>query len=254
MESEFSRAEASVLLPELVEPPPRRIQVTGNGITLAVVTVVIVAIAVICVCFVATEDARQLQTRAALRSASDETRGKVVGLRNPFHGLKEYLDYTFVADGRTYTGEAIVPLEDYHSIGLTSSLSIRYRPENPALSHPTDWEWSAMQEFDPYFVVVLIAGLGCILFIPPQILFERRLAAEGVATIGVVTKCSVSGKGRSFIDLKYDFRTQDGKLEHGRGRFQYQQEIGANILLLYLPQKPQKNIPYPISTWRIAKS
>ena len=110
-----------------------------------------------------------------------------------------------------------------------------------------------MSEWDPYFVLILVAGLGCIFFILPQIQFQRRLAAEGVATIGVVTKCSVSGRGGSFMNLKYDFRSEDGISVQGRESFQSRQEIGARILILYLPQKPRQNIPYPLSAWRIAK-
>jgi hypothetical protein len=70
----------------------------------------------------------------------------------------------------------------------------------------------------------------------------------------VVTKCSVSGRGGEFITLRYDFRTQDDISMKGRGDFKTQREIGAKILILYLPQNPGKNIPYPRSAWRIAKS
>jgi len=111
-----------------------------------------------------------------------------------------------------------------------------------------------MSEWDPILTVSLVAGIGFILFILPKLLAERRLAAEGVPTTGVVTKCSVSGRSGEFINLKYDFRTQDGISVQGRGDFQTRQEIGARILVLYLPQKPRQNIPYPLSAWRIASS
>lgn len=239
-----------MISPELLGPPPRRVALTGNGITRALVTAVLFAAAIIYSCFVASESARQAHIRTALRGSGNEAAGKIEELRNPFHGLKEYADYTFIVDGQTYTGEAIVPLEDYHSITLTSDLSIRYLPDNPAVVHPTDWEWLAMSEFDPYFVLILLLGLGCIVLIPPQMQSERRLAAQGVATTGTVTKCMVSGKG-GFVNLKYDFRTPDGALVQGRGSFQMQQEIGARILILYLPRRPHQNIPYPIAAWRI---
>lgn len=251
MEAESGGAKSPMISPEFLGPPPRRVALTGNGITRALVTAVLFAIAVIWTCFVATESARQAQIRTALRGAGNETTGEIEELRNPLHGLKEYVDYTFVADGRTYTGEAIVPLDDYHSIKSTGDLSLRYLPGDPAMNHPTDWEWSTMSEFDPYFLLSLLLGFGCIVLIPPQMQFERRLAAQGVATIGTVTKCMVSGKGGEFINLKFDFRTPDGALVQGRGSFQMQQEIGARILILYLPRRPQQNIPYPIAAWRI---
>jgi hypothetical protein len=252
MESEPSQAEAPAISPELIGPLPRRIQLTVNGITLAVVTAIISASAVIFTCFIAAEAARQVQIRTALRSADNETLGKIEKLHQPY-SLKEYVDYTFIANGKTYRGKAIVPLEVYHTIRLASSLSIRYLPENPALNHPVDWEWSVRSEWDPIFTVILVAGLGCLLFLVPRMRFERRLAIEGVAAIGVVTKCSVSGRGGEFINLKYDFRTQDGILVQGRGDFKTRQEIGTKILILYLPQKPKQNGPYPLTAWRIAK-
>jgi hypothetical protein len=252
MESASTRAETSLISPESIGPPPRKVQLTGKGIALALVAAIIIAIALLYACFIAREAARQLQIRTALRSAGNETMGQIESVRNPYHALKEYVDYSFIADGKTYTGEAIVPHEDYQSISQASSLAIRYLPENPSVNHPVDWEWSPMTEWDAYFVVILIAGLGCILFIPPQMQFQRSLARKGAVAIGVVTKCSVSGKWGEYITLRYEFRTQDGSAAQGRGSSQTRQEIGAKILILYLPQEPRRNVPYPLSSWRIA--
>src|SRR5580693_6119660 len=135
MESQSSPVEHSAISPELVGPPPRKVELTGNGATRAIVTAVLFAIAVIWACFVATEATRQAHIRTALRGTGNEVEGKIEELRTPLHGLKEYVDYTFIADGQSYTGEAIVPLKNYHSITLTSNLSIRYLPGNPAVNH-----------------------------------------------------------------------------------------------------------------------
>ena len=253
MESDSTSAEVPVISPELIGPPPRKVQLTGSGIAFAVVTAIIIAVAVAFTFFIAVETAQQVETRTALGSGGNETLGKLEKLHQPYP-LKEYVDYSFIADGKTYKGKAIVPLEVYHTIKSARSLTIQYLPDNPALNHPADWEWSVMSEWDPILTVSLVAGIGFILFILPKLLAERRLAAEGVPTTGVVTKCSVSGRSGEFINLKYDFRTQDGISVQGRGDFQTRQEICARILVLYLPQKPRQNIPYPLSAWRIASS
>lgn len=251
MESEAGRAESPMISPEIVGPPPRKIELTGNGITLAIVTAVSIAIAAIFTCFIAAEALQQVQIRSDLPSGGNETLGKIERLHQPYP-LKEYVDYTFIADDKTYTGKAIVPLDVYHTIKSASSLSIRYLPDNPAVNHPVDWEWSIISEWDPFFTISLVAGLGCLLFLLPQLLFERKLAAEGAATIGVVKKCSVSGRGGQFVNLRYDFRTHDDIEVQGSGSFQTRQEIGAKLMVFYLPQKPSKNLPYPLSSWRIA--
>jgi hypothetical protein len=253
MGSEFSGASAKVISSDLIGPPQRKIELTGSGIALVMMTTAIIGIATIWFCFIAAEAARQFQIRTALQGAGNEIDGQIVGIRNPMRALKEYVDYTFIADGRTYSGQAIVPLEDFHIIRLNSGLSIRYLPENPAVNHPADWEWSAVHELSAYFVLILLVGFGMISFILPQILFERRMTAEGLATTGAVTKCRVSGRGDQFITLTYEFHTQDGSSVQGRGSSKAEQEIGARIPILYLSQNPKKNIPYPTSTWRIAK-
>jgi len=252
METEVSRAEVPSVPSALVAPPPRKVQITGSGIALASLTIVVIAAAVIYACFVATEAARQFQIRAALRGHGNETAAQIDQLRNPYHAVKEYVDYRFLADGKTYAGEAIVPLEDWHIIKSTGVIPIRYLPENPAMNHPVGWEWSAFSEWDGYGVVIFIAGFLFALFIPGRMRFERRLAAEGIATTGVVTKCSVSGRSGNFITLTYEFHTKDGVSMRGRGSFQTRQEVGAHILILYFSQKPKKNVPYPLSAWRIA--
>jgi hypothetical protein len=252
MKSESSPAETPLIPPELVGPPPRRVELTGSGLALAVLTAVILGIAVIFTCFIAAETVRELQIQTALRSGGNETVAKIDKLHQPYP-VKEYVDYTFIGDGKTYTGKAIVPLETYHIVKSATSLTIRYLPENPTVNHPVDWEWSAMSEWDPILTVSLVAGLGFLFFVLPQMLFERKLVAQGIATIGIVTKCLVSGRSGEFINLKYDFRTRDGISVQGSGDFKTRQEIGAKILVLNLPQNPKQNILYPRSAWRIAK-
>ena len=254
MRPELTGSDAAEVSHESVGPPPRRARLTGRGVTSVSVTAAILIIAAIYSDSIAAEASKQLHIRTALRGGGNQALGQVHELRNPYHALKEYAEYTFVADGRTYTGEAIVPLELWHTIDSTGSLSILYLPENPIMNHPADWKWSPISEFDGYGVVILIAGLGCILFLLPQIQFERKLAVEGAATFGVVTKCSVRGKYGEFVTLMYEFQTEDGIAAHGRGTFGTPREIGTRILVLYLPQKTRRNAPYPLANWRVVKS
>ncbi len=253
MDAEMSRDEGRDTLSESIGPPPRRAERTGKGIAFAVTTAVITVIAVLYASFIAYESTRQIEVRNALRTGASQTEGQINGLPNPFHALKFYVDYTFVADSQTYTGEAIVPLELVHTLKPGSGLPISYLREKPAVNHPADWEWSAVSEFDAFGVVVVLAGVGCILFIRPQMRFERKLALEGEAATGTITRCKQTGRGGEFITLSYEFRTRDGARVQGRGEFGVPQETGARILILYLPGRPSQNAPYPLSTWRIAK-
>ena len=250
MESQVDRFEI-LTSPEVLGSPPRTAQITGEGIALTVVAVIVISASVAYTSIIGAEAARQFQLRSVLSGGATEITGRITKLRNPYP-LKEYVEYTFDVGGRTYTGEAIVPLQLYHSLQSASTLPVRYRPQDPSANEPADWTWSLISEWDPYLVVSLVAGLGCALFIPPQILSERKLVAKGVTAMGVVTKCSVSGRGGEFITLTYEFRTEEGVLVQGRGSFETRKDIGANVLILYLPKKPKRNIPYPLANWRVA--
>jgi hypothetical protein len=253
MEDEYGQAEAGAISVEDVGPPPRRVELTAKGWGWAIATTIIVTIALIYAGFVGTEAARQIHVRNALRNAGNQATAQITAVPNPLHMLKFYVDYTFIEDGQTYTGEAIAPLLDVHGVLPGNSLAIRYLPQNPTVNHPADWEWSAISEFDGIMAFVLIAVCG-ISFVPSQLRFERRLASHGIATMGVVTKCSVRGRGGVFITLKYKFRAQEGTEMQGRGDFETRQELGTKILILYSPRKPRQSAPYPFSNWRITKS
>ena len=64
MGSELSGVSAAVISPDLIGPAPRKIELTGKGITLVIVTTAIVAIAAIWFCIIA-EAARQFKIRTA---------------------------------------------------------------------------------------------------------------------------------------------------------------------------------------------
>ena len=252
MESGVRRLE-TYTSPEVVGPPPRTAQITGRGIALTAVATIVICASVAYASMIGAEAARQFQLRRILSGGGRETTGRITKLRNPYP-LKEYVEYTFDVGGRSYAGEAIVPLQFYQSLQSASSLTVRYRPQYPSANEPVDWTWSLLSEWeDPYLVLSLVAGLGCALFIPLQIFLERKLVTKGLAAVGAVKKCSVSGRGGEFITLTYDFRTEGGALVHGRGSSQTRKEVGANILILYVPNKPNQNIPYPSANWRVAK-
>jgi hypothetical protein len=53
--------------------------------------------------------------------------------------------------------------------------------------------------------------------------------------------------------VEYQFRTEDGRTVKGGGWPENRLEIGATICVLYLPQNPRLNQPYPMSYYRVAQ-
>jgi hypothetical protein len=80
---------------------------------------------------------------------------------------------------------------------------------------------------------------------------ERQLLSEGTPAMGVVTKCSIVGRGTVY--LKYEFRAADGIAIKGSGSYASLQDPGAHIVVLYAPQNPRRNRPYPVPSYRVAQ-
>ena len=71
---------------------------------------------------------------------------------------------------------------------------------------------------------------------------QKRLMAEGIAVVGSITEC---GYIRYGFYVNYDFRSEDGRSWHGSGRSNNRRNIGDGVLVLYLPQNPGQNQPWP---------
>lgn len=80
---------------------------------------------------------------------------------------------------------------------------------------------------------------------------DRRLVAEGAPAVAVIRDCSSGGRGG--FRVKYEFRTEDGRVMNGSGKSDSPQEIGASICVLYLLRDPKRNRPYQSLNYRVAQ-
>jgi len=184
------------------------------------------------------------QTRDALRRESSEVAGVVNQIK---YGKSYRVYYTFVVDGRSFTGHSTMPREIRKNLQDSDPLSIRYLPSNPAVNHPAAWEDSVSIWPGIIFLTLLLASAFMFL---KTLREERLLIAKGTPAVALVTKSSST---RSGFLIKYDFRTEDGMVIKGSSGYENCPEIGANICVLYLQQDPSCNQLYPFRYYCVAQ-
>lgn len=246
MESNPSVAGASTIPSELTGQLPRRTIATGDS-TAANVFVVILLVLEICFFLWFGKGAmQQMQQREALRSDSRETTGEIIkwlSTRRP------KVKYSFTANGKLYTGEARLPDQLENNLAKSSAITIRYLPTNPAVNHPAAWEWSVLLDLDS-FVDPALFFLTPVIFACLAFNRERRIVAEGTPTVATITKCT---PGPSGCSIRYEFQAADGRAIKGSGMCNSRPEVGEGIWILYLPQNPRRNRPYPSPDYVVAE-
>jgi hypothetical protein len=197
---------------------------------------------------------RQTQHREALRDAGSGVIGndEVVGTIDELNSYRSShsVRYTLIAgDGAVYTGEAPVPNDMWPGLQVNGPLTIRYLSADPTVNHPAAWEESDFSIWGRLLSpsIFVVGGLFSLL----TMRVDRRLIAEGTPAVATVTASS-GPVGRSvWFTVEYDFRTEDGTEIQGRsGRYGAGLEIGTRLVVLYMPQNPQKNGPYASAFYR----
>jgi hypothetical protein len=130
------------------------------------------------------------------------------------------------------------------------SIPIRYLPADPTVNHPAGWEWTALLELNwiGASIIFVVAAIVLLLLLR----MDRPLLAKGAPAVANVTQCSPNTMGNGF-QVEYEFHAEDGRVTKGCGWYGSSQESGARICVLYLPQKPQRNLPYPSANYRVVQ-
>jgi hypothetical protein len=257
------RCELDAKIPsELTGELPRKVRATGNGIYLTFLASAFLAFAFAAAVWACLNTVRQTEHRAALRGDSSVTAGEITRTRKM--KSSEIVYYTFSANSRSYRGEAELPWQLHRDVERSNSLIVRYLPTDPDVNHPAAWEWSFfwwlplstdvvhLPEFSKeseWFMALPIFGpLGFVLFIGLRT--ERKLLIEGVPADGLVTECAPGTRGG--YRVKYEFRTEDGRVVQGKCGGE-RQEIGATICVLYLRRDSRQNNLYSKQNYRVAE-
>jgi hypothetical protein len=126
---------------------------------------------------------------------------------------------------------------------------VRYLPSDPAVNHPRGWQEKPMPVWIPYLVAAGLAVAGWLAM--RGILSQKRLLAEGRPAPALVTRHTRTQHGKT---MHYEFVLLSGAIAKGRsGPARKPPAVGSTICVLYDPENPRRNAPYPLSlvkpTW-----
>ena len=234
---------------ELTGPLPRKVRSSPGGIQSAFFAAAVVALALAGTSWMAMRGVHEFQNRAALRSEGVEASGQVTGFSyaGKHNGIL-VVQYSFPVNGISFPGKADVPRRLERDVKGSSTLPIRYVPANPAVNHPADWDEPLFSAVVPLMFPILPVAVGIMMLMSDH--RERRLLAEGRPAIATITKSHLYGS-RAHHYWQYEFRTRDGDIHTGMIPFDDSQQVGESFCVIYLPQNPRRNLPYPLFDYRI---
>jgi hypothetical protein len=231
--------------PELSGSVPRSVGLSDRSRSMPVVLTLLIGATVISWSLYGKHIVHQTQERSVLRAQGVEVQAEVTSLKRAGRG-PYVVKYSFAANGQNISGLAEVPPGSLGSLPESGLIAVRYLPLNPSINHPSGWEWSPSSE---WLLIVMLTGLLILCSVTTSGVYtDRKLLIWGMPATGIVTNCA---RSRGVYSVKYEFRTEDGELVKGSGQSLGRREAGECIWILFLPQNPRRNGPYPLSDYSV---
>ena len=228
----------------------RPVSLTGGGVALLVVAVLMLLGAVAAAIGLGTTARRQAKDHRLLQEQGVNTDARITRLwRSGDKNQQHLVSYRFTVQEREYVARKGVPPRIWQKLTAGSSLPVRFLPSDPKVNHPTEWDDTPMPNWLPY---LLSGGLVAIAFgvtIPLRI--QMRLLTEGRPAPGTVTGHRRTKDGTI---IRYEFVLLNGATAKGRGQSRLPPAIGSPICVLYDPENPRRNAPYPLTLVKLTRS
>jgi hypothetical protein len=230
---------------------PRPVRLTGPGKALLVIAIILGIAAPAAGIALGLVARRQVENARLLREESAVTEGRVTRLwRGRDDEKQPWMAYRFSGQGQTYERNAKVSLRRWQGLRVGSPLPVYYVPSRPDLSNPFTTARTAMPPWVPFLVAIILAGGSFLATLP--IRSQHRLLSEGRPAPGLVMKhgqARRSSHGRG-LESKYyyEFPLLSGAIAKGEaGPCKNPPVIGSTIPVIYDPDNPRRNAPYPFS-------
>lgn len=234
--------------PELAGSGPREVRMSAAGKALSVFMALLLVGAAVAVVYLSRAARTDAAKRAELDASSVDVQG-VVTRRWRTGGKSDTpkVSYQFQYDGRTYIGTSSAPRRAWDDLSIGSPIAIRVVPGRPELNHPRDWEYEAIPAWMPWLPGSMLA-LTAILIV---FMIRRQIALlrDGRAAPALVTGHRRIKGGQMLV---YEFQLPDGAVRKGRGgKTRTPPEVGTTITVVYDPENPKRNAPYPMDLARL---
>jgi len=243
--------------PELEQPLPRRVRLSGMGIAYCVMGAASIVLGLsLAYRLVHSELRREADNESLTRSLAAEGRETQATVTRLSTTLGHVVGYQFTVDGQTYSKGAFITVQHWQALHVGSTVAIRYLPSDPAKSFPesdppnSQTHWLVVVPASA-FVMLLMFGFayGQLSAVLPQ----RRLLAGGRPARAVITRCNAGSRGRSTgYFLHYDFSLPDGSKSQGKVFRSEPVTEGSSATALYDPDRPGRNTLYPLQSVKLA--
>jgi hypothetical protein len=239
----------------LLDSRPRESCLTGRGRTLAVLAFAFFLGALAAGLGLQAIARNRAEAASLLREKGVTTQAVVTRLwRARDKSRQPWVAYTFSAGGLVYDAQRKLSLATWTRLEVGSSLEVVYVPSKPELNFPRGHIGKPIPVWLPFLAAVALGSVGLLLLF--AIRRERRLLEEGRVAPGVVTEHRKRGGGHGAhgIEFRYKFALLSGSIGQGRGGpTRNPPPIGSTICVLYDPDNPPRNAPYPFSLVRPRK-
>jgi Na+-transporting NADH:ubiquinone oxidoreductase subunit NqrC len=234
--------------PELERSAPRDVGLTAGGRALTVLAWLLAAGAI--GAGVALHLEAQRQSNAALDlDRRGVTAAAVVDRlwRKTGDGKPAFAAFHFAANGARVDGESRMEVPAWRELRTGSTIPVRYLPENPRHFVLAGQRRGRLPFAVAYVVSSVLAAMALLCLAP--IHWQRRLLSEGRPALAVVTKVTKNkgSHGETHRAMVYQFRVLAGTMATGKATATKAAEVGATISVLYDPERPTRNRPYPFS-------
>jgi hypothetical protein len=228
----------------------RPVRLTGAGIAMLVLAGAMLLGAVAAGIGLGTTFRRQVKDLRLLQEQGVNTDAQITRVwRSSGKDQQHLVSYRFTVQEREYVARKGVPPRIWQTLRAGSTLSVRFLPSNPKVNHPTEWDDTPMPNWVPYLVSGELAVIAVVLAI--ILLKQVRLLTEGRPAPGIVTG---HRRTRNGTVIRYEFQLMNGATVKGRSQSRRPPAIGSPVCVLYDPENPRRNAPYPLCLVKLTKS
>jgi len=230
---------------------PRPVRLTRSGKALLVLAIVLGIDAPAAGIALGLVARRQAENARLLREESAFSEGRVTRLWRGRDDKKQpWIAYRFSAQGQTFERNAKVSLRLWQSLHVGTAVPVYYVPSRLDLSSPFTTARGAMPRWIPFLVAIGLAGAGFLATLPLR--SQRRLLSEGRPAPGLVMEHGKAQRSSHGSELGnkyyYEFPLLSGAIAKGEaGPCKKPPVIGSTIPVVYDPDNPRRNAPYPFS-------
>ena len=227
---------------------PRDVRLTSGGRALTLLSWLLVVAAVVAGVLLYREAQRRANADLALEQHGVSTLATVDRLwRKSGDNKPSFAALHFMAEGTRIDAEVRMQPAAWRQLRVGSTLPVRYRADDPRRFAVN----GARRDRLPFAVAYLAAGLlgGLALLCAAMLRQQRSLLMEGRAAPGIVTEITThrGSHGSAHRHMTYEFPLLGGGTATGKAAASKTHEVGAAICVVYDPDRPRRNQPYPFS-------